>query len=51
MSIFKFYKTKFISSLTSQGFELNDYNEKLSVDIPKQEKFGDISFNAPLVLS
>jgi len=51
MSIFKFYKTKFISSLTSQGFELNDFSEKLSVDIPKQEKFGDISFNAPLVLS
>jgi arginyl-tRNA synthetase len=51
MSIFKFYKEKFISSLTSQGFELNDFSEKLSVDIPKQEKFGDISFNAPLVLS
>ena len=51
MSIFKFYKAKFVSSLTSQGFELNDFSEKLSVDIPKQEKFGDISFNAPLVLS
>ena len=51
MSIFKFYKAKFISSLTLQGFELNDFSEKLSVDIPKQEKFGDISFNAPLVLS
>ena len=30
---------------------MNDFSEKLSVDIPKQEKFGDISFNAPLVLS
>ena len=51
MSIFKFYKKKFISSLASHGFELTDFNEKLSVDIPKQEKFGDISFNVPLVIA
>ena len=51
MSIFKFYKKKFISSLASHGFELTEFNEKLSVDIPKQEKFGDISFNVPLVIA
>ena len=51
MSIFKFYKKKFISSLASHGFELMEFNEKLSVDIPKQEKFGDISFNVPLVIA
>ena len=51
MSIFKFYKKKFISSLASHGFVLTEFNEKLSVDIPKQEKFGDISFNVPLVIA
>src|SRR6056300_1476089 len=51
MSIFKFYKKKLISSLASHGFELTEFNEKLSVDIPKQEKFGDISFNVPLVIA
>ena len=51
MSIFKFYKKKFISSLASHGFKLTEFNEKLSVDIPKQEKFGDISFNVPLVIA
>ena len=51
MSFFKFNKAKLISSLSLQGFELNVISEKLSVDIPNQVKFGDISFNAPLVLS
>lgn len=49
MNIFETYQIKFID-LIKRDFSIED-SEKLIVEMPKNSSFGDISFNAPLVLA
>ena len=49
MNIFKIYKDKFILLLRNNSFDCDE--EKVSVDTPRQASFGDLAFNAPLILS
>ena len=49
MNIFKIYKDKFSGLLQSNSYECN--YDKISVDTPRQASFGDLAFNAPLILS
>ena len=49
MNIFRFYKDEFSKLLKENNYDCN-YN-KLSVDSPRQSSFGDLAFNAPLILS
>lgn len=49
MNIFEYYKDVFIKSLNDIKIDESIIN-KISVESPKDKKFGDISFNAPLIL-
>jgi len=49
MNIFDYYKEIFIESINIKNIEKKIKN-KIAVEIPKQKIFGDISFNAPLIL-
>ena len=49
MNIFEHYKDIFIESINIKNIEKKIKN-KIAVEIPKQKIFGDISFNAPLIL-
>ena len=49
MNIFEYYKDVFIKSLNDIKIDESIIN-KISVETPKDKKFGDISFNAPLIL-
>ena len=49
MNIFEYYKEIFIESINIKNIEKKIKN-KIAVEIPKQKIFGDISFNAPLIL-
>ena len=49
MNIFKIYKDKFYLLLQDNNFECNE--DKVTVDSPRQASFGDLAFNAPLILS
>ena len=51
MSIFKIYKKKFTKSLSENHFINENLYDKITVDVPRNQKFGDISFNAPLILA
>ena len=49
MNIFKLYKDKFCELLEANQYVCN--YEKISIDPPKQATFGDLAFNAPLILA
>ena len=49
MNIFEHYKDIFIESINIKNIDKKIKN-KIVVEIPKQKIFGDISFNAPLIL-
>ena len=49
MNIFEHYKNIFLKSINNSNID-NKIKKKISVEIPKQKIFGDISFNAPLIL-
>ena len=49
MNIFEHYKDIFIESINIKNIDKKIKN-KIAVEIPKQKIFGDISFNAPLIL-
>jgi arginyl-tRNA synthetase len=49
MNIFKLYKDKFCELLEDNQYVCN--YEKISIDPPKQATFGDLAFNAPLILA
>ena len=49
MNIFEHYKNIFLKSINNANID-NKIKKKISVEIPKQKIFGDISFNAPLIL-
>ena len=49
MNIFKLYKDKFCELLEENQYVCN--YEKISIDPPKQATFGDLAFNAPLILA
>ncbi len=49
MNIFEHYKDIFLKSIDKFNIDAK-YISKILVEIPKQKSFGDISFNAPLVL-
>jgi arginyl-tRNA synthetase len=49
MNIFKLYKDKFCELLEANQYICN--YEKISIDPPKQATFGDLAFNAPLILA
>ena len=49
MNIFKLYKNKFCKLLEKNQFVCN--YEKVSIDPPRQATFGDLAFNAPLILA
>ena len=50
MNIFEYYKDIFLQSIKHINID-EKLKSKISVETPKQKTFGDISFNAPLVLS
>ncbi len=49
MNIFEYYKDIFLKSIDELNIDAN-YRSKILVETPKRKSFGDISFNAPLVL-
>ena len=49
MNIFEHYKDIFLKSIKNINFDKKIEN-KITVEIPRQKIFGDISFNAPLIL-
>ena len=49
MNIFQYYKDIFLKSIEYKDIDEKITN-KISVEKPKQKSFGDISFNAPLIL-
>ena len=49
MNIFQFYKDQFCDLLKENKYNCN--YEKISVEPPKQTNFGDLAFNAPLILA
>ncbi|MAK12396.1 MAG: arginine--tRNA ligase [Candidatus Pelagibacter sp.] len=49
MNIFEYYKNLFLQSIDCTNVDIKT-RSKISVEIPKQKIFGDISFNAPLIL-
>ena len=49
MNIFEHYKDIFIETINIKNIDKKIKN-KIAVEIPKQKIFGDISFNAPLIL-
>ena len=49
MNIFKLYKDKLCGLLEANQYVCN--YEKISIDPPKQAAFGDLAFNAPLILA
>ena len=49
MNIFEYYKDIFLKSIEYKDIDEKITN-KISVEKPKQKSFGDISFNAPLIL-
>jgi len=50
MNIFEIYKSSF-NKIIFDNFKEVDKNITFSVDVPKNKNFGDIAYNAPLVLS
>jgi Arginyl-tRNA synthetase len=49
MNIFKLYKNKFSDILLSNNYQCNF--SKLTVEPPRDPAFGDLAYNAPLILS
>ena len=49
MNIFEHYKEIFLEIINNKNID-NKIKNKIVVEIPKQKIFGDISFNAPLIL-
>ena len=49
MNIFEHYKEIFLETINIKNIDKKIKN-KIVVEIPKQKIFGDISFNAPLIL-
>ena len=49
MNIFEYYKNIFLKSINNKNID-KKIKDKIIVEIPKQKIFGDISFNAPLIL-
>lgn len=49
MNIFKLYKNKFSEILLSNNYQCNF--SKLTVEPPRDPAFGDLAYNAPLILS
>ena len=49
MNIFNYYKDVFLESINIKNLDKKVKN-KIVVEIPKQKIFGDLSFNAPLIL-
>ena len=49
MNIFEHYKDIFLNSINNINIDKQIKN-KISVEIPRKKIFGDISFNAPLIL-
>ncbi len=49
VNIFEYYKEIFLNSIDKIAVD-DVVKNKITVETPKQKKFGDISFNAPLIL-
>ena len=51
MNIYNYYKSCFLKTLNAEGFEFLNLEDKFLVEKPKKENYGDITFNAALILS
>ena len=50
MNIFDYYKNLFLN-LIKDDLITESVKKKITVEVPKNKSFGDISFNAPLILA
>ena len=51
MNIYNYYKSCFLKTLNAEGFEFLNLEDKFLVEKPKKANYGDITFNAALILS
>ena len=50
MNIFDYYKNLFLNFIKNDSIT-DSVKKKITVEVPKNKSFGDISFNAPLILA